>query len=383
MKSYRAQVLAILLCLGASTGWAQSRDLSFSSSCSKETVFISFVGDILVHDAIYKSIVQGSQKFSQAWKRTDSLIQKADFSVGNLEGPAAMGVDRNGRDQGDIGFKYDLDVYSGTNFSFNYHPRILTDLKKSGYGLLTVANNHSLDRGALGIDKTLDAAREINLPTVGTRRSDERNGDFHKIVSIKGAKVAFIGCTEMTNGRPDRKEQLLWCYRDANKIVDTIKELSSRSDIDAVIVLPHWGVEYSPSPDSQQKAHARRFLDAGASAIVGSHPHVLQPWEKYVTKDGRETVIMYSLGNFLAWQAGIEKKTSAVTYLALTPSSGKAKVAGVAYTTTIREGVEVYPVSSSGSRAALNQTGLHFGTKNRIEPSGSLSAQICGRAQEL
>lgn len=357
-----------------------SRDLSFSTRCESgmEVATLSFVGDILIHQALYREVVQGTQHFSQIWRRTDGLVRKADFSVGNLEGPAALGIDRNGRDRGDVGFIYDGVVYSGTDFRFNYHPRILSDLKNSGYDLITSANNHALDRGSLGIDKTLEAARNIDLPVVGIRHSQERNASYFKVVQIRNMKIAFVGCTEMTNGIPDGKDQVLHCYRKPEIILDLIREVSGRSDMDAVIVLPHWGTEYSNTPNSQQQAFARRYLEAGATAVIGSHPHVLQPWEKYLTKDGRETLIAYSLGNFVAGQAGLERKTGVVVYFGLTKkSSKKAQITGIAYTPTYRQGAELFPVGATGAKDVLNHTALLFGNRARLEPTGDLLSELC------
>lgn len=206
-----------------------AKDLSFSTKCDDpgSRATLSFVGDILIHEALYRSVVSDTQHFTQLWRLTNPLIQKANFSVGNLEGPAALGVDKTGRDRGDVGFNYDGVIYSGTQFLFNYHPRILQDLMNSGYDLLTVANNHVLDRRSLGIDKTLRAADSVGIFTVGARHSQERNGDFYKLVKIQDMNIAFLGCTEMTNGIPDTKDQVLFCYRDSEKILGIIKEISS------------------------------------------------------------------------------------------------------------------------------------------------------------
>lgn len=364
----------------ASVSYGQSPDLTYAEPCRPGNDYATFsvVGDILIHDLLYQAVYSGSKNFSQIWRKTDPLIRKADFSMGNLEGPAALGVDKYGKDHGDVGFTYDRVIYSGTHFSFNFHPRILGDLQSSGYDLLTMANNHSLDRGWLGIDKTVLAARQQGLPIVGIRHSEEHNASFHRIVKINNLRVAFIGCTEMLNGHEDGKEQVLLCYRDANKIVQLIRDLMGPSGVDAVIVMPHWGSEYQHVPGSRQKHHARLFLEAGAVAIFGSHPHVLQPWEKYVTKDGRETLIAYSLGNFAAGQAGIEKKTGVVTYLGLTKSSGgRARIFGVAYTPTYREGAELFPVSSKNFAEARSHASLFFGTKTFLEPSLPLVPQLC------
>lgn len=360
---------------------ASAKDLSFSTSCNDpgSSVTISFVGDILIHEALYRSVVSGTQHFTQLWRSTNPLIQKADFSVGNLEGPAALGVDKTGRDRGDVGFVYDGVIYSGTQFIFNYHPRILQDLLNSGYDLLTVANNHVLDRRSLGIDKTIRAAESVGVPTVGTRHSLERNADFYKIVKIQDMNIAFVGCTEMTNGIPDTKDQVLFCYRDSERILGIIKEVSARPDVDALVVLPHWGVEYAHTPDSQQKSFARKLLEAGALAVVGSHPHVLQPWDKYITRDGRETWIVYSLGNFVAGQAGLARQTGAVAYLGLKKKNGseKSKIFAVGYTPTYRKDLELIPIGSQSDPDILNHVRSFYGTQGRVEPGAPLISSLC------
>ncbi len=299
--------------------------------------------------------------------------------MGNLEGPAALGIDTEGRDHGDVGFTYDLKIYSGTNFSFNFHPRILGDLKKSGYDLLTGANNHALDRGFLGIDRTLEAAESVGIPMVGPRHSQDHAGVFYKIAEVNGLRIGFVACTEMTNQGPDRKSQLLYCYRDSEKIKALIGQLRSNLGADAVIVLPHWGQEYKSRPNDSQKKYARLFLEAGALAVIGSHPHVVQPWEKYVTSDGRETLILYSLGNFLAFQAGLEKKAGLVAYLGLVKSdSSGAQISGVAYTPTYRDGYEVFPLSfSKSSKDQRAHFTLNFGSLNVVEPSEALTSKLC------
>lgn len=371
--------LSTFLVLSASISWADTgRDLVYKTTCAdaEQNVVLSFVGDILVHGAIYNKVVEQSQDFSQVWRRTNGLIQKADFSVGNLEGPTAMGIDRKGNDHGDIGFVHDGKVYSGSNFSFNFHPRILSDLKKSGYDLLTVANNHTLDRRSIGVDKTVQAARAAGMPIVGVRHSHERNADFHQIVDIKGLRIAYLGCTEATNGHEDTKDQLLFCYKNEDRILGIIRDLANRSDVDAVMVMPHWGREYKHAPHSSQQKYARLFLEAGATAVVGSHPHVLQPWEKYTTKDGRETIIAYSLGNFVAWQSGIERKASVVLYLGLKKQSGKAQISGVAYAPTIRDGFEVYSVGNERSDV-IRHVRQFFGEKSRISPQDDVLKAIC------
>lgn len=286
-----------------------------------------------------------------------------------------MGIDSMGRDHGDIGFVYDGQVYSGTNFMFNYHPRILSDLKSSGYDLLTTANNHALDRYSIGIDKTITAANANGLLTIGTRMSDAPKESFYKIASINNLHVAFLGCTEFVNFS-DNDSQILSCGDE--KIFDVIKSISARPDVDALVVLPHWGVEYSHIPTTYQRSFARRYLETGAIAVIGSHPHVLQPWEKYVTANGRETLILYSLGNFVAGQAGLARKTGTVLYLGLSKNKNKkATIFGVGYTPTYRINSELVPIGTGDSIDVLNHVALMYGTKARIEPLGQILPVMC------
>lgn len=371
--------LFVCLSLLSTTALANSgRDLQYSGSCrGGQTATVSFVGDILVHRAIYESVVKGSKSFSQIWSRTDFMIQKADFSVANLEGPAALGVDSRGRDVGDVGFIYDGTVYSGTNFVFNFHPRILTNLKQSGYDLVSFANNHSLDRFSIGVDKTLAAARDVGLLTTGARIAQEHNASFATVSNIKGINVAFVGCTESLNGRSDNKNQILNCFNGQTEKI--ISELAQNSRVDFIVVLPHWGEEYKPAPNSRQVSYAKKFIEAGAGAVIGSHPHVLQPWEKYVARDGREALIVYSLGNFVAWQSGINRKTGPIAYLGLSKrGNARAEITGVAYSLTQRQGEVVYPVTSQHRDYVQNAQG-YYGKRSFVLPEQSLSAWMCPR----
>ncbi len=339
-----------------------------AGSCADGSIILGFTGDILVHNDLYKSILN-QRSFTPLLKKAEPLFHKADVMVVNLEGPAAIGIDRSGQDRGDVGFTYDLNVYSGTNFSFNFHPQILTDLKNLGIDLISTANNHSLDRSWRGIDRTLEAAKNVGLKTTGTRESYRPNQQFYEIIESNGYRIAFIACTESTNGISDTKAQVLKCYGKNPSVEDLIQEVHERTDVDGIVVLPHWGVEYSAKPDRSQQNYARKYLDAGASAVVGSHPHVLQPWESYLTKDGRQGMIVYSLGNFLAFQAGRAKKTGAVVYLRFNRTQAKTiKVTHSYYTPTYRDGYTVYPISSKSAHEALKESALHFGTQNRLDP---------------
>ena len=303
--------------------------LSFEAACEPgDRLLIGAVGDVLLHGSLQKQAFREDDGFTSLWRDAVDLLGAADISYANLEGPTAAGVKANGRETTDPGKVFDDVVYTSYP-QFNYHPSLVDDLKSSGIDVLSTANNHSLDRRALGIDRTVDALRERGMPFSGTRKRGETN-DWHTITKAKGFTIAWLACTYATNGIPDTDDQVLSCFNNPTEVSDIVSSLSAQADIDAVIVTPHWGEEYKANPNARQMEYAHKWLDAGATAILGSHPHVLEPWEKYRTADGRETFIIYSLGNFVSGQRQLARRSTLMTYLSLVRSDvdGKVKVSG-------------------------------------------------------
>jgi len=311
---------------------------------SSESIILSFSGDLIIHEDLYKKVLADKDHdFSKLWVKTLPLIAKADFSYVNLEGPTAQGITNKLKNKGDVGFVYDNEVYSGTDLLFNYHPTLIDALQKSGFDIVSTVNNHSMDRGVKGLDATMDALTKRNMPFFGTRKAGSEDPLF-TLTKIKNFTIAWIGCTEMINGFNDRKSQLFLCYQQREEILKLIARVISENKPDAVIITPHWGVEYKHKPEQAQIDLAHEFLDMGATAVIGSHPHVLQPAEMYVTKDKRETFIVYSLGNFVANQRGIERKSSAVIYLQLSRDKRKKTViSDYYYEPTTRLRFDIFP----------------------------------------
>lgn len=309
-----------------------SGSLAMATECPRPvgTLRISAVGDILPHKVLYQMAVRHPQAFKFLWQDTIPVLKSADWTIGNLEGPVAPGVRAGGRDTRDVGFVYDGEVYSGTNFVFNFHPRILSDLKNSGFDFLSTANNHSLDRGALGVDRTVEQMDRAGMPFAGTRKRGD-TASFERVVTVKGVRIGVISCTEHTNGWKDPASQVQKCQ--SASMITGIRAL--REKVDLVLILPHWGAEYQPRPHSNQVSWARRWVAAGADLIIGNHPHVLQTTE-WIKANGRDTLVIYSLGNFIAAQKGIEKSSTAIAHVDIRPSPGGARVVGFSYTPVYR-----------------------------------------------
>jgi poly-gamma-glutamate synthesis protein (capsule biosynthesis protein) len=306
------------------------------------------VGDILVHRGLYEAAISSSERFRTIWRPLIPLLKEADFATANLEAPTAPGVAQGGRAVRDPGFVYDEQVYSGGNFVFNYHPIIIEDLKLSGVDLVTTANNHTLDRGALGVDRTVQELQNRGLDFVGTRARGS-NEARSRVVRVKDRRLGVIACTEMTNGMRDSSNQVLMC--NSREVVDEILRLKVQTD--AVLVFPHWGDEYQPRPNQKQKQWARSWVEAGARAIIGSHPHVLQTTEWLASPDGRPALVIYSLGNFVALQGMMEKRVAAMAHIDLVPTASGLEIAQYSYTPFVRRSgsvvMTVLPDSAKGS----------------------------------
>lgn len=306
--------------------------LGFARACeARERVVVAAVGDLLLHHELQIQATTAEQRFRVLWAGVDDLLQAADVTYGNLEVPLAAGVLRSGAETTDPGLVFDRKVYTSYP-RFNVNPLLAEDLRLSGFDVVSTANNHALDRGPLGADRTLAALDAAKLKHTGTRARGE-SGPWHAVTEAKGLRIAWLACTMHTNMIEDPDGQVLRCFDDPEAVAGEVRRLAAAPEVDAVIVTPHWGKEYEPRPHKQQRQFARRWAEAGATAIVGNHPHVLQPWEKLTTADGREVLVAYSLGNFVSHQPDLGKRTTAILYVGLgrAAAGGKAFVTGAGY----------------------------------------------------
>ena len=119
---------------------------------------------------------------------------------------------------------------------------------------------------------------------------------------VNGVKIAYLGFTDSTNGLslPDDSEVILVRAKDESLIQQRI--IAAKKKADVVIVSAHWGNEYTHEPTDYQRELAGKIASWGADVIIGTHPHVIQPVEYITNSDGRQTLVAYSLGNFISAQ---------------------------------------------------------------------------------
>jgi hypothetical protein len=347
--------------------------LEFRDACRPgDKLTISAVGDVLLHTPLQTQAYE--QGYGSLWKGVQGLISRADISYANLEGPTARGVDAYGANVRDPGKVFDGRVYSSYP-QFNYHASLTQGLVDLGIDVVSTANNHSLDRRGLGVDRTIEALRAQKLPYTGTRAKAESSAPWHTVTKKNGFSIGWLACAFGTNGIPDPGHQVLNCFSDTAELLSEVKTLKSK--VDAVIVTPHWGEEYVYEPQASQKKLARQLLDAGALAVLGSHPHVVEPWEKYLTADGRETFVIYSLGNFVSGQTSAPRRASLVLYLGLTRGEDNVtRINGVRYVPLTMNKWKVQPSDvaeqSSETRAIVEKM---YGKDNLLNSREPLATQ--------
>ena len=263
-------------------------------------VSFAVAGDVIPHEPVRAAAAaagDGAEGWGALFADVADVFQHADFGFVNLETPVAPA-----HSHGSKPFLFDAPI------------ALLDALKANGIKIVSFANNHVMDQGWAGFAETRDHLRERGLLFAGSGDTAQQAWQ-PVIVEANGIKVGWLGMTRWLNGNrnPDKDDQPhvnFFPYPgesggapglDEAGVLEAIKQ--ARLKCDLLVVSIHWGVEYAPAPRPEDVETAHKMLDAGASVIVGHHPHVLQPVETYQTTDGRDTVIFYSLGNFLSNQS--------------------------------------------------------------------------------
>ena len=306
-------VVALACALALAPAWSPARShgqaVNFVAECMPgQRLTVAAVGDLLFHPEI-EAHAQTPGGYRALWTSVAKVLAEADITYGNLEGPVtdlplASRMWAGPRQQSDL-----------TPLNFNYRPSLIDDLKAAGFTVVSTANNHALDRGSAGVDRTVENLEKRGLAFSGTRKRAETQRSWSVVTSARGLNIAWLACTYGTNGIPDLRQQVLSCFRQQAEVLAEIARLSADPSIHAVIFAPHWGIENSHVIEQRQRDLARAAVEAGAVAIIGTHPHVLQPWEKRATKDGREALVIYSTGNFISAQREPKQRTGMILLL--------------------------------------------------------------------
>ena len=207
---------------------------------------------------------------------------------------------------------------------FNVPRELGLDLIELGYDVINVATNHMLDKGADGLQSTIDFWKEQDVLMIGGYENEE---DFDKIRTLEknGVTFAFLSYTYSTNGlTKDPSSPIVIPYIDDEDIRRQI--YLARECADFVFVSVHWGNEGAFTPSDEQRRVASIMADAGADAIIGHHPHVLQPIEWIDGSAGNKTLCVFSLGNFIAEQEYAYNAVGGIVELKITQTNDEKPI---------------------------------------------------------
>lgn len=241
-----------------------------------------FLGDIMQHDSQIKDAYNVTTKqydYAPCFQFVKPYIQSVDVAIGNLEvtlaGPPYKGYPQ-----------------------FSSPDNLALTLKDIGMDVLVTANNHSLDRGKKGVERTILMLDSLQILHTGTFRDTvERMNDYPLIFEQKGFKLALLNYTYGTNGIRVTKPNVVNRIDTAVIRRDIVKAKESQPD--AIIVFMHWGLEYQSLASKEQKRLAEFCFQLGTKLVIGAHPHVLQPME---WRKAEDQLVVYSLGNFVSGQ---------------------------------------------------------------------------------
>lgn len=256
------------------------------------------VGDNLIHLPIYKQAETRAKTsdsetkaknspnyiFSNAYKELLPFVNGADFAFINQETLVAPS-------------------FEPSTYPRFCSPREVGDfIVESGFNMISIANNHMLDKDEAGLRDSLNYWKTKEQIVVSGGFFDKDDMNTVRIIEKNNIKLGFVAFTSSLNGLSlNAKSSLkIGTTEDEAQIKKMIKAAKEKSDL--VVVSAHWGEEYKTTPNKNQIEMAQKLADWGADIIIGTHPHVLQTIEELRAKDGRLVLVAYSLGNFISSQ---------------------------------------------------------------------------------
>lgn len=263
------------------------QDTVVSSQTSADTLVLYFGGDMMGHSGMFKAAWNPAEKayqYDHWFNHVRPHISAADFACANLEVTLA-GAPYSGYPQ------------------FSSPDAFASGLKSAGIDLLITANNHSQDRGRRGLERTLRVLDSLDLPHTGTFRDPlERSTRYPWLGEVKGVRLAVLNASYGTNGLVVQQPNIVNLIDTAQMRQDLLA--AKKAGAQFIIVTLHWGLEYQRQENADQMKLARWLASKGADAIIGMHPHVVQPM-KVITdpKDSSRNVpVVFSLGNYMSNQ---------------------------------------------------------------------------------
>lgn len=272
--------------------------LSFTTFTQEKRVSLLFVGDAMQHlPQVHAAKTADGYNYDSCFYLLKDKISNADIACVNFETT--------------LGGK----PYTGYPM-FSSPAEFAEGLKTSGFDVFFLANNHILDRGKRGVENTIDVLDSLKVKQTGVFKSKFTRGLNYPLMIIKnGIRIAFLNYTYDTNGLKVVPPNIV-------NLIDTIQikkdlRLTQLYNPDIIIANMHWGEEYIVKQNREQKQLADFLIRNGVRIIIGNHPHVVQPLIKNITDNKIESVVYYSLGNFISNQQKVNTDGGAIAEITI------------------------------------------------------------------
>lgn len=302
-NTYKAHAMLLLLCL-ASVTMAQAQSLK-----------VIFAGDLMGHGPQHKAArtADSSYDYTPCFRFVEDYIKSADLAIVNLEvtlaGPPYTGYPQ-----------------------FSSPRELALAAKNAGFDIMTTANNHCMDRGKEGLERTLRVLDTLGIPHLGTYRDREQHDLEHPLmVERNGVRLALLCYTYGTNGIEVQKPNVV-------NFIDTLEmardlRVAKEKGADFVITLIHWGIEYALKANPEQEQTARWLLERGCDAVIGGHPHVVQNFtlDANLHNDRYPEIVVYSMGNLVSNQRDVNCDGGIMIELDLQKNFFDTRVVGCRY----------------------------------------------------
>jgi poly-gamma-glutamate synthesis protein (capsule biosynthesis protein) len=292
-------------------------------------VTLALVGDLMLGRGVGASLDKDLSR--QAFAELTPWLRSADIAFGNLESPVFAAFDAK-----------HLPVESGPGVPASYNLCARADrlnlLANAAFDILSIANNHHRDCQSAGGGQKEDQSADL----IGAAGMQAVEDNFQlSEIDESGLKLTFLAADDISNAV------------DISRLAAAVRAAHERGEI--VVVSMHWGMEYQAGQSHRQQEIVHALSEAGASLIVGHHPHGIQPVECLPAKaDHGPTLVLYSLGNALFDQHGLPSTRRGLLALVRISPAGAIGYTGLPFTLTeSKTGYSLRPDENSDSQPLI------------------------------
>ena len=306
----------------------------------KYNISLIMAGDALIHSALYADAKNNNKyDFKPMLEEIKPIIEKYDLAFYNQE--TILG-----------GSEIGLSTYP----CFNSPHEVGDAFIDAGFNIVSLANNHTLDRGVKAITNSRNYWNKQDVLVSGSATSKEERNNI-EVKEINNIKYTMLAYTTTTNGIKAKHDYHVNIYN-KEQVKKDIELMKDKTDI--ILVSMHWGEEYNHNVTNKQKEIATYLSSLGVDIIIGHHPHVVEPIE-YINN----TLVIYSLGNFISAQRGVERltglmvsvdieKTILENEMSINISDPTAELIYTYSTYNPRENFKVYPYTKLNEKILPN-----------------------------